>query len=84
MRRPSPRNRSASDPREKTALGVECGVRHPPLAVMIGAANFSPEKALPVLVPCVLTFVLVAAIYMAIRGRAASAAAKPAGTGAIS
>lgn len=52
------------DPKEKTALAVECGVRHPVLAITIAAANFSPQKALPVLVPCVLTFIAVAIVYL--------------------
>jgi bile acid:Na+ symporter, BASS family len=52
------------DPREKTSLAVECGVRHPALALTIGAANFTPQKAMPVLVPCVLTFIIVAMIYL--------------------
>ena len=59
------------DPEEKTTLAVECGVRHPALAIAIGVANFSREKALPVLVPCVLTFVVVATIYLTWRGKGA-------------
>jgi BASS family bile acid:Na+ symporter len=57
------------DPRERTSLAVECGVRHPALALTIGAANFSRAKALFVLVPCVLTFIAVATLYLAWRGR---------------
>jgi predicted Na+-dependent transporter len=57
------------DPQEKTALAVECGVRHPALALAIGAANFSRERALPVLLPCVITFIVVATIYLSWRGR---------------
>jgi predicted Na+-dependent transporter len=57
------------DATEKTALAVECAVRHPALALAIGAANFSRERALLVLVPCVVTFVVVATIYLAWRGR---------------
>ena len=52
------------DPHEKTTLAVECGVRHPVLALTIAAANFTPQKALPVLVPCVLVFIIVAMIYL--------------------
>jgi bile acid:Na+ symporter, BASS family len=58
-----------NDPRERTSLAVECGVRHPALALTIGAANFSRAKALAVLVPAVLTFILVATLYLAWRGR---------------
>jgi BASS family bile acid:Na+ symporter len=52
------------DPAEKTTLAVECAVRHPALSLSIAAANFSPERALPALVPCVVTFIVVAMIYM--------------------
>ena len=57
------------DPREKTILAVECGVRHPALALTIAAANFTPEKALPVLIPCVIAFIVVAMVYLSWRGR---------------
>jgi BASS family bile acid:Na+ symporter len=57
------------DPREKTILAVECGVRHPALALNIGAASLGRPEALPVLVPCVLTFIAVAIVYMIWRGR---------------
>jgi hypothetical protein len=53
-------------------------VRHPALAISIGALNFGPQKALPVLFPCVITFVAIAMLYMAVRGRRAAAAALPA------
>jgi BASS family bile acid:Na+ symporter len=56
---------------EKTALAVECAVRHPGLAVTIAATNFTPERALPVLVPCVLTFIAIATAYLIWRGRSA-------------
>ena len=69
-----------NDPHEKTTLAVECGVRHPVLALTIAAANFSPQKALPVLVPCVLAFIVVAMVYLFWRGRTG----KPAGTDAVS
>jgi BASS family bile acid:Na+ symporter len=58
------------DPQEKTALAVECGVRHPALALSIGAMNFGSERALPVLLPCVLTFIAMAMVYMSWRRRA--------------
>lgn len=57
------------DPHEKTILAVECGVRHPVLALTIATANFSPQKALPVLIPCVLTFIAIAMVYLFWRGR---------------
>jgi len=63
-----------SDPGEKTALAVECGVRHPVLALAIAGANFSPQKALPILVPCIVTFIAIAMIYMSLRGKARGSA----------
>jgi bile acid:Na+ symporter, BASS family len=52
------------DPHERITLAVESGVRHPVLSIAIAASNFSPQKALPVLVPCVLMFIICAMIYM--------------------
>ncbi len=63
-----------ADRNEKTTLAVECGVRHPVLALTIGVESFSKAQALPVLVPCVLTFILLAMIYLVIRGRMAPSA----------
>lgn len=51
-------------PQERTILAVECGVRHPVLALTIAGANFTPQKALPVLVPCILTCIAIAVIYL--------------------
>jgi len=34
------------------------------LAITIAASNFTPQKALPVLVPCVLVFIAVAMVYL--------------------
>ncbi len=62
-----------ANPHEKTALAVECTVRHPALAITIAAANFSPQQALPVLLPCVLTTIVVATIYLAWRSRSQQA-----------
>lgn len=50
----------ADEPEEKTIVAVECGVRHPVLALTIGIANFSRQEALPILVPCILTFIVMA------------------------
>jgi BASS family bile acid:Na+ symporter len=57
------------DPHEKTVSAIECGVRHPALALAIGSANFGPQKAMAVLIPCVLTIIAVAIVYMIWRGR---------------
>ena len=61
------------DPHERTALAVESGVRHPVLAITIAASNFSPEKALPVLVPCLLVFIVIAMVYLLWRKRGLAA-----------
>jgi predicted Na+-dependent transporter len=61
------------DPHERTALAVESGIRHPALAITIGATNFTPQKALPVLVPCVLAFTVVGAVYLVLRRKSVGA-----------
>jgi BASS family bile acid:Na+ symporter len=66
------------DMHEKASLAIECGVRHPALAITIASANFSPAKAMPVLVPCVITFSALAMVYMLWRGRSL-AGQQPAG-----
>jgi bile acid:Na+ symporter, BASS family len=58
-----------SDPHERTAVAVESGVRHPVLALTIAATNFTPQKALPVLVPCILVFIAMAMLYLVLRRR---------------
>jgi bile acid:Na+ symporter, BASS family len=59
-----------ADRNEKTSMAVECGVRHPTVALTIGISSFSQALALPVLVACILTFILVAVVYLAVvRGR---------------
>ncbi len=68
-----------ADPSEKTVLAVETGTRHPALAFAIAAMNFTPAKALPVMGPCILTFVLIAVIYMLLRGKP-TAASEPVGS----
>jgi BASS family bile acid:Na+ symporter len=57
------------DPNERTALAVECGVRHPALAIAIATANFGAERTLPVLFPCVIAFMAIAMLYLALRQR---------------
>jgi BASS family bile acid:Na+ symporter len=58
-------------PSERTTLAVESGVRHPVLALTIAASNFSPQKAIPVLVPCVLVFIVIAMGYLFWRRKSA-------------
>lgn len=67
-----------NDPHERTSLAIETGVRHPGLAFTIAAMNFTPEKALPVMGPCILTFILIAYIYLFLRGKR-TASIEPAG-----
>jgi BASS family bile acid:Na+ symporter len=59
----------SSKPEERTILAVECAVRHPGLAVAIGSSNFTPQQALPVLVPCIVSFILIGTAYLFWRGR---------------
>jgi bile acid:Na+ symporter, BASS family len=61
---------------KRTVLAVECAVRHPGLAVAIGTANFTPQQALPVLLPCILVFIGIATAYLFWRGRSAQVAAR--------
>jgi len=66
-----------ADPSEKTDLAVETGTRHPALAFAIATMNFTAAKALPVMGPIILTFIIIAVFYMALRGKR-TAAARPA------
>jgi BASS family bile acid:Na+ symporter len=59
------------DPHERTSLAIESGVRHPALAITIAVSNFTAAKALPVLVPCVLVFIILAMAYMVLRKKTA-------------
>jgi len=61
-----------SEPSEKTILAVECGVRHPVLALTIAGSNFGSPQMLPVMVPCVITFIAIAMAYMVWRGKTTS------------
>jgi len=54
---------------KRTVLAVECAVRHPGLAVAIGTTNFTPQEALPVLLPCIITFIVIANVYLFLRAR---------------
>lgn len=71
-----------SNDTEKTILAVECAVRHPGLAVSIGTTNFTAAQALPVLLPCILTAMIVAMIYLYWRGRGSMTPAAASGGGA--
>jgi len=56
---------------KRTVLAVECAVRHPGLAIAIGTTNFTARETLPVLIPCILTFMVIANIYLFMRARSA-------------
>jgi len=56
---------------KRTVLAVECAVRHPGLAIAIGTTNFTAATTLPVLLPCILTFMVIANVYLAMRARSA-------------
>jgi BASS family bile acid:Na+ symporter len=58
-------------PEKKTILAIECAVRHPGLALAIGSTNFTPQQALPVLVPCIVTSIAIATAYLFWRSRTA-------------
>jgi BASS family bile acid:Na+ symporter len=57
------------DTEERTTLAMESAARHPGLAMTIAALNFSPEKALPVLIPYLIVFMLVTTVYLQWRKR---------------
>jgi BASS family bile acid:Na+ symporter len=57
---------------KRTVLAVECAVRHPGLAIAIGTTNFTAQQTLPVLLPCVITFMIVANAYLFLRARSSS------------
>lgn len=61
-----------NEPSEKTILAVECGVRHPVLAITIAGSNFDSSQILPIMVPCVITFIAIAMGYMIWRGKTTS------------
>jgi predicted Na+-dependent transporter len=54
---------------KRTVLAVECAVRHPGLAIAIGTTNFTAEQTLPVLVPCIVTVMVIANVYLYLRAR---------------
>jgi BASS family bile acid:Na+ symporter len=67
------------DAEERTTLAMESAAHHPGLAMTIAALNFSPEKALPVLIPYLIVFMVVTTIYLQWRKRhAAERSTKPA------
>ena len=54
---------------QKTINAIECAVRHPVLALTIAGANFPRGQVVAVLIPCVLTIIGVALIYLVWRGK---------------
>ncbi len=57
------------DAAERTTLAMESAARHPGLAMTIATLNFSPQQALPVLVPYLVVFMVLTTIYLAWRKR---------------
>lgn len=54
---------------ERTTLAMESAGRHPGLAMTIAVLNFSPEQALPVLIPYLIVFMLLSTAYLQWRKR---------------
>jgi BASS family bile acid:Na+ symporter len=54
---------------KRTVLAVECAVRHPGLAIAIGTTNFTAQETLPALLPCIITFMVIANVYLLLRAR---------------
>lgn len=52
------------DARERTTLSMESGARNFGLAMTIGALNFSQERALTVLIPYIILFLIISTIYL--------------------
>jgi predicted Na+-dependent transporter len=67
------------DPHERIGLAIECGVRHPMVALTIASSNFTPAKAVPVLFPCILTFMLLGMVFLAIRSKVPQRGSTPSG-----
>jgi BASS family bile acid:Na+ symporter len=57
------------DPQERTTLAMESGARNFGLAMTIGVLNFSAERALPVLIPYIILFVIISTLYLKWRAR---------------
>ena len=52
------------DAEERTTLAIESAARHPGLAMTIAALHFNPQKALPVLIPYLIVFMVVTTVYL--------------------
>jgi BASS family bile acid:Na+ symporter len=57
------------DAKERTTLAMESGARNFGLAMTIGVLNFTAERALPVLIPYILVFVVISTVYLKWRAR---------------
>ena len=57
------------DAEQRTTLALESAARHPGLAMTIAALNFSPQTALPVLIPYLIVFTVVTTVYLQWRKR---------------
>jgi inorganic pyrophosphatase len=61
------------DAQERTTLAMESGARNFGLAMSIAALHFSEEKALPMSIPYIISFVVISAIYLKWRKRQTAA-----------
>ena len=52
------------DAEERTTLTIESAARHPGLAMTIATLHFNPQKALPVLIPYLIVFMVVTTVYL--------------------
>jgi BASS family bile acid:Na+ symporter len=57
------------DPKERTTLAMECASRGLGLAFTIAMLHFSLHQIMPVLVPYVVVFTVISAIYLRVRER---------------
>jgi BASS family bile acid:Na+ symporter len=57
------------DAEERATLAMESVSRHPGLAMTIAVLNFSPQQALPVLIPYLIVSTVVMTVYLQLRKR---------------
>ena len=60
------------DAQERTTLAMESGARNFGLAMTIAVLNFTAERALPVLIPYIILFVVISTLYLKWRAKQTS------------